>query len=164
MDKKALKSIRIQPAACVVKQAKEDKYENRICMGWGRHEIKSYATSEYFQADQVDGLLVISVFRRADLAAGKMEPRITTFIDPVHEQYMSRVGKELNKTGWTGAMLYNITSRLPRACKEDPQEKGRYYGFDQQHRKRLAAWNFREKAEGQKGEKTAEIRRRPCPL
>lgn len=119
MDKKALKSIRIQPAACVVKQAKEDKYETRICMGWGRHEIKSYATSEYFQADQVDDLLVISVFRRADLAAGKMEPRITTFIDPVHEQYMSRVGKELNKTGWTGAMLYNITCRLPRDRKEE---------------------------------------------
>lgn len=119
MDKKALKSIRIQPAACVVKQAKEDKYETRICMGWGRHKIKSYATSEYFQADQVDGLLVISVFRRADLAAGKMEPRITTFIDPVHEQYMSRVGKELNKTGWTGAMLYNITCRLPRDPKEE---------------------------------------------
>lgn len=119
MDKKALKSIRIQPAACVVKQAKEDKYETRICMGWGRHEIKSYATREYFQADQVDDLLVISVFRRADLAAGKMEPRITTFIDPVHEQYMSRVGKELNKTGWTGAMLYNITCRLPRDPKEE---------------------------------------------
>lgn len=119
MNKRTLKSITILPAACLIKQAKEDKYETRVCMGWGRHEIKSYATSNYFQADQVNDLLVISVFRRADLAAGKTEAVITTFIDVQNEKYISRVGKNINKTGWTEAMLCNITCRLHRHNKEE---------------------------------------------
>ena len=104
MDKEVLKKIRIRPKRELVKMAQEDtcikrKGENP----WGAFICESYATKRYIQADEREGLLVVSVWKRSALAAGRTEPVIRHFVDVENEKYISKVDTDINKTGWSGA-------------------------------------------------------------
>ena len=106
MDKKALQKIRIRPKRAFVRMAKEDKCidrEMQYSYNSSTFHAKSFATRRYIQADKADGLIVVSVWRRSDLAAGLTEPVIMHFVDVEHKEYISRVDTNLNRTGWSTA-------------------------------------------------------------
>lgn len=103
----------------MIQQARKDRYIDRLVKrqrwtyrdGIGFYEdyyekIRSYATRLYFTAQKEDGILVICVYTRDQVAAGT-SPLITTFIDIENEKWLSKIGEKWSEA-YLSTMLWNL--------------------------------------------------------
>ena len=117
MRKKELLQIVLkEPSEELVRKAKEDRCIDRLVPmkmwtyknGKGQYEdyyekIKSYATRLFFTVQKDNGILAISVYGRAQLAAGMTAPIFTTYIDAENERWLTRIGEK-----WSEAYMHNL--------------------------------------------------------
>lgn len=105
----------------IIRQAREDRYIDRPVKRqmWTYRDgiefyedyyekIRSYATRLYFTAQKEDGILVICVYTRDQVAAGT-GPLIMTFIDIENEKWLSKIGEKWSEA-YLSTMLWNLNS------------------------------------------------------
>lgn len=106
--------LRIRPAVPnkdLLKAAKEDRCIQRTWHRWGQvYSGRSYGTALYFTAREAEGLLVVAVYTRGNLAAGSMTPWFSTFIDVKNRNWISRTGAR-----WSEAYIWTLTSEVEDA-------------------------------------------------
>ena len=117
MRKKQLLQIALKdPSEDMVRQAKKDRNIKRpvVRQRWtysGGYEdvtelVSTYATRLYFTAQKEDGILVVCVYTRDQVAAGT-GPLITTYIDLINEKWISRIGEKWSEA-YLSTMIWNI--------------------------------------------------------
>lgn len=116
MRKKQLLQIAIKgPSEDMVRKAKKDRNIKRpVVRQWWTYSgyedvtelVSTYATRLYFTAQKEDGILVVCVYTRGQVAAGTA-PLITTYIDTANEKWISRIGEKWSEA-YLSTMIWNI--------------------------------------------------------
>ena len=68
--------------------------------------VSTYATRLYFTTQKEDGILVVCVYTRGQVAAGT-GPLITTYIDLTNEKWISRIGEKWSEA-YLSTMIWNM--------------------------------------------------------
>lgn len=116
MRKKQLLQIALKgPSEDMVRKAKTDRNIKRpVVRQWWTYSgyedvtelVSTYATRLYFTAQKEDGILVVCVYTRDQVAAGTT-PLITTFIDTENEKWISKIGEKWSEA-YLSTMLWNL--------------------------------------------------------
>ena len=116
MRKKQLLQIALKgPSEDMVRQAKKDRNIKRpVVRQWRTYSgyedvtewVSTYATRLYFTAQKEDGILVVCVYTRDQVAAGTGQ-LITTYIDLINEKWISRIGEKWSEA-YLSPMIWNI--------------------------------------------------------
>ena len=116
MRKKQLLQIAIKgPSEDMVSKARTDRNIKRpVVRQWWTYSgyedvtelVSTYATRLYFTAQKEDGILVVCVYTRGQVAAGTA-PLITTYIDTANEKWISRIGEKWSEA-YLSTMIWNI--------------------------------------------------------
>lgn len=112
MRKNQLLQIALKgPSEDMVSKARTDRNIKRpVVRRWWTYSgyedvtelVSTYATRLYFTAQKEDGILVVCVYTRGQVAAGTA-PLITTYIDLTNEKWISLIGEK-----WSEAKLSTI--------------------------------------------------------
>ena len=116
MRKKQLLQIALKgPSEDMVSKARTDRNIKRpVVRQWWTYSgyedvtelVSTYATRLYFTAQKEDGILVVCVYTRDQVAAGT-GPLITTYIDLINEKWISRIGEKWSEA-YLSTMIWNI--------------------------------------------------------
>lgn len=116
MRKKQLLQIALKgPSEDMVSKARTDRNIKRpVVRQWWTYSgyedvtelVSTYATRLYFTAQKEDGILVVCVYTRDQVAAGTA-PLITTFIDTENEKWISKIGEKWSEA-YLSTMLWNL--------------------------------------------------------
>ena len=116
MRKKQLLQIALKgPSEDMVSKARTDRNIKRpVVRQWWTYSgyedvtelVSTYATRLYFTAQKEDGILVVCVYTRDQVAAGTT-PLITTFIDTTNEKWISKIGEKWSEA-YLSTMLWNL--------------------------------------------------------
>ena len=116
MRKKQLLQIALNgPSEDMVRKAKTDRNIKRpVVRQWWTYSgyedvtelVSTYATRLYFTVQKENGILVVCVYTRGQVAAGTA-PLITTYIDTANEKWISRIGEKWSEA-YLSTMIWNI--------------------------------------------------------
>lgn len=115
--KELMKLAPKEPSDKLISSAAGDRYEERKVQRkyyfWrdGRYKlqevtIKTYATRFYFTAKEGNGILIIAVYNRHQLADGQTKPEMILYIDPIKHEWINRIGEK-----WSKSMFINSVAR-----------------------------------------------------
>lgn len=116
MRKKQLLQIALKgPSEDMVSKARTDRNIKRpVVRQWWTYSgyedvtelVSTYATRLYFTAQKEEGILVVCVYTRGQVAAGT-GPLITTYIDLTNEKWISRIGEKWSEA-YLSTMIWNM--------------------------------------------------------
>lgn len=104
-----LRALRVTPA--IKDRAKENDrvYEKEENHGWGPY-IHTYhhKYSCLLRCQELGGYLKVVVFYSVEVNAGQQDPHYEIFINPETGEYITRILKDGEETGWSSSMIENL--------------------------------------------------------